>query len=50
MKSISTASSRAAENLAADESRLKKIFRKYDDDGSGSIDGDELYNLLRDLG
>ncbi len=31
-------------------SRLKRMFRRYDEDQSGTIDGDELYSLLRDLG
>lgn len=30
--------------------RLKRMFRRYDQDHSGNIDGDELYSLLRDLG
>lgn len=33
-----------------DEDRLRKIFKRYDVDLSGEIDGDELYSLLRDLG
>jgi Ca2+-binding EF-hand superfamily protein len=30
--------------------RVSKLFRRYDEDGSDSVDGDELYSLLRDLG
>jgi len=30
--------------------RLRRVFARYDRDGSGMIDGDELYPLLRDLG
>ena len=30
--------------------KIKKMFEKYDSDQSGTIDGDEMYLLLRDLG
>ena len=30
--------------------KIKKLFQKYDVDQSETIDGDELYSLLRDLG
>eukprot|EP00277_Geminigera_cryophila_P012130 CAMPEP_0179434136 /NCGR_PEP_ID=MMETSP0799-20121207/18455_1 /TAXON_ID=46947 /ORGANISM="Geminigera cryophila, Strain CCMP2564" /LENGTH=115 /DNA_ID=CAMNT_0021212623 /DNA_START=132 /DNA_END=476 /DNA_ORIENTATION=- len=37
-------------DVAMNQDRIRQMFLKYDDDESGSIDGDELYWLLRDLG
>ena len=37
-------------DAAMNHDKIKKLFEKYDSDQSESIDGDEMYSLLRDLG
>mmetsp|Transcript_16471 Transcript_16471/g.37944 ORF Transcript_16471/g.37944 Transcript_16471/m.37944 type:complete len:825 (-) Transcript_16471:44-2518(-) len=50
LKLLNNSQTKHSKESMHDEDRLRKIFRRYDEDQSGEIDGDELYSLLRDLG
>lgn len=50
LNNLEAAAHKHAKGNSHDVDRLRKIFKKYDEDESGEIDGDELYSILRDMG